>query len=485
MSAPKPKGTVSLPARRGRPDLTQGPILRALLTLALPIVGANVLQSLYQLTDTFWVGQLGAAAVAAVSLSFPVIFLLIALGGGVAVAGAILVAQSFGAGNSRLVDHVAAQTLMAVIAASILLSLIGYSTAGPLMRVFGAAPDVLQNATAYLKISFLGLIFLFVYFVFQSLMRGVGDVRTPFYIVLGTVALNFAADPLFILGWGIVPPMGVAGAAMATVLTQGLASVIGLHILLKGHYGVRVHLRDLKPDAALMARIFTLGLPASIEQSMRALGLALMTLLVAGFGTTAVASYGIGMRMLSFVIIPALGLSMATTTVVGQNIGAGKSHRAWRTATVAGWLAFGSLSAIGIVFFVLARPITAAFVPHSADVIAAGSLFLRIIALSFGLLGVQLVLAGAFRGAGNTLAAMGLAIISLWILRFPIAYILSERTALGVQGIWWSITLSNLFTAVLALVWLWRGRWPGGRSPEDTQLRERIAREAIVDEGLG
>ena len=205
--------------------------------------------------------------------------------------------------------------------------------------------------------------FLFIYFAFQSLMRGVGDVRTPMYIVLGTVLLNFAADPLFILGWGPFPAMGVAGAALATVLTQGLASVIGMGMLLSGRYGVSLGLRDLVPDFALIRRIVALGLPASVEQSTRALGMTVMTILAAGFGTAMVASYGIGIRILSFVIIPALGLQMATTTVVGQNVGAGKWDRVKRSATVAAWVGFGSMTAIGVVFFLAARPLTAAFVP--------------------------------------------------------------------------------------------------------------------------
>ena len=470
---------------RGRRDLTQGPILGALLALALPIVGANLLQTVYQLTDTFWVGRIGAEAVAAVSLGFPVLFVMISLGGGLAVAGAILVAQYHGARDVPMVNRVAAQTLIAVFVVSAVLSVIGYLASEPLMRLFGAAPDVVPDAARYLQVSFLGLVFVFIYFVFQSLMRGVGDVRTPFYIVLGTVLLNFLADPVFILGWGPFPAMGVVGAAAATVLTQGLAGFVGLGVLLSGRYGVSLKLRELKPDLALIGRIVVLGLPASMEQSMRALGLAVMVILVTGFGTTEVASYGIGTRILSFVIIPALGLQMATTTIVGQNVGAGKWERVKRSATLSAWLGFGSMTAIGLAFFVLARPLTAAFVPGDPAVIESGAQFLQVMALSFGFIGVQQVLAGAFRGTGNTMAAMALAIVSLWVLRFPIAYVLSERTTLGAEGIWWSFPISNVITATVALAWVLRGRWPGGGAPEQIRLEEEVSRETIVDEGLG
>ncbi|HZD03526.1 MAG TPA: MATE family efflux transporter, partial [Longimicrobiales bacterium] len=280
------------------------------MALAAPIVAANVLQTVYQLIDTFWVGRLGAGAVAAVSVSFPVLFVVISLGGGLAVAGAILVAQSYGAGDARAVDHVSAQTLLAVGAVSVLLSALGYVIAEPLMGVFAPDASVHDMASDYLRISFLGLVAVFIYFVVQSLMRGVGDVRTPLWIVGGTVLLNFLLDPLFILGWGPVPGMGVAGAALATVSTQALAAAIGVWVLTMGRFGIHLRLGGLKPDLRLAGRILRLGIPASLEQSARGLGFSVMVLLVTGFGTTVVAAYGIGTRILSFIIIPALGLSM-------------------------------------------------------------------------------------------------------------------------------------------------------------------------------
>ena len=183
---------------KNKRNLTEGSIFKNLLVLSIPIVFANILQTAYQLTDTYWVGKLGAVAVAAVSLSFPIIFLLISMGGGLAIAGSILVAQYIGRRDTRKADHVAAQTLLMMIAAVIPLSLLGYIFAEPVMVLMGAAPDVLPEAVAYMQISFIGLIFMYGYFVFQSLMRGVGEVKTPVYIVLSTVILNLFLDQLLI-----------------------------------------------------------------------------------------------------------------------------------------------------------------------------------------------------------------------------------------------------------------------------------------------
>src|ERR1700742_2223313 len=210
----------------------EGPIGRALLRLAVPIILGNLLQTGYQLTDAFWVGRLGASAVAAVSVSFPVTFLVIALGAGLAMAGATLSAQYMGAGRQDMVNHVAAQTMMMVALTSVILGAAGYLLAPSLLTLLGVAPDVYAGALGFMRVSFVGIIFIFIYAMFQALMRGVGQTRVPLLIVLGTVMLNFALDPLFIFGWGPVPGQGVMGAALATLVTQALAAAIGVAIFL-------------------------------------------------------------------------------------------------------------------------------------------------------------------------------------------------------------------------------------------------------------
>lgn len=462
--------------------LVEGPIFRGLLTLAVPIVLANVLQTVYQLTDTFWVGRLGVNAVAAVSLSFPVIFLLISVGGGLGIAGTILVAQHEGRGDVRAVNHIAGQTLVLTTLAAAVLSAVGYFTAAPMMRLMGAAPDVLPDAVAYMRISYLGMVFVFMYFVFQSLMRGVGDVKTPALIVAGTVLLNFVLDPLLIMGWGPVPALGVSGAAWATMGTQGLSAAVGLGVLFSGRFGIALRWEPFRPDWPLLLRIVRLGVPASVEQSTRAMGLTLMTLLVAGFGSGAVAAYGIGTRVLSFVIIPALGLSMAASTMVGQNVGAGHLDRAERVAWRAAALGFGALTVVGVGFFFTAEAITAAFIPDEPAVIETSARFLRIMALTFGLIGVQQVMSGAFAGAGHTLTSMALAIIALWVLQFPLAFVLSERTALGIDGIWWAFPIANVVAAAIGLAWFARGTWRRqGPTPEEA-LEDEVIRETRIEE---
>jgi putative MATE family efflux protein len=202
------------------PRLLEGSIVRSLFLLAVPIMGANVLQVAYQLIDAFWVGRLGADAVAAVSISMPIIFLSVSAGMGFAIAGTTLIAQYVGAGDRAMVDHVAAQTLLSIIAVSVVLGAIGFVLSPHILDLMGVTPVVHDAANAFLRITFISLPFMFGYFMFQSLLRGVGQVTVPLYIVAATVLVNFIVDPIFIFGKFGFPALGVMGAALATLLAQ-------------------------------------------------------------------------------------------------------------------------------------------------------------------------------------------------------------------------------------------------------------------------
>ena len=433
--------------------------LFSLLRLSGPIVFANILQTAYQLIDTFWLGRIGAGAVAAVSLSFPILFLVISLGSGLTLAGSILVSQYKGMDNQRMINYSSAQTFFVMFFISILLALIGYFLSEPLMKLIGAKNDILADSVSYFKVSSIGFIFLFMFFVFQSLLRGIGNVMIPTYVVFTTVILNLFLDPLFIYGWGPVPAMGVSGAAMASVFTQGLSAVAGIAILMSGRFGIHLNFKDFKFDMSWFKQLVRLGVPASLEQSTRALGMTMLISLVTGFGAVVVASYGIGARILSFVVIPALGLAIATTSLVGQLVGANEIVKAEKVGILSGKVAFFGLTAIGMLLFVFAESLTAFFVPGEKEVIHNGAMFIKIMAPSFGLLGVQQVINGVFNGAGFTLAALLISVLSLWIIRFPLAFLLSHNTSLAYSGIWWSFPISNFIAAAAAFLWFKKGDW--------------------------
>jgi len=438
---------------------TEGKILNSLVSLAFPIIMANVLQTAYQLIDTFWLGRLGANAVAAVSLSFPILFLVLALGGGLTLAGTVLVSQHKGAENQVKINYASSQTVFVIFFISILLAAVGYFSAEPLMKIVGAGPEILKDSISYFQVSSFGFVFLFMFFVFQSLMRGIGNVYLPMFIILGTVFLNLVLDPLFIFGWGSIEGNGVAGAAIASVFTQGISAVIGMAILFKGKRGIKVSFAHMKWDFPWIKKLFELGIPSSLDQSSRAAGMTFMIMLVTSFGSEVVAAYGVGARILSLVVVPALGFAIATTSLVGQNIGANKIKRAEKIGDLSNKIGFFGLTGIGVLLFIFAEPITAFFIPNDPTVIKNGALFIKIMAPSFGLLGVQQILNGVFNGAGFTQASMLISIFSLWIVRFPTAFMLSNKTDLGFEGIWWAFPISNFLAAILAFTYYKMGYW--------------------------
>jgi putative MATE family efflux protein len=462
----------------------EGPIGKALVRLAIPITLGNLPQTGYQLTDAFWVGRLGAAAVAAVSVSFPLMFLVIALGSGLAMAGATLSAQYMGAGRQDMVNHVAAQTMMMVAITSAVLGAAGYLLAPSLLTLMGVASDVYAGALGFMRVSSIGVIFVFLYAMFQALMRGVGQTRIPLLIVFGTVALNFVLDPLLIFGWGKLPGLGVMGAALATLITQALAALLGIVVFLRGRHGIQLSWRGFRPDGPYLKRAFFLGFPGSVELSTRGLGLMIMSFLVASFGTLTLAAYGVGSNIVMVISIPAMGLSQAVSTLVGQNIGAGNIQRAARVSMIGTLSGLVILTLVGIVAYVFAPAIVAFFVPSDSNVIAEGARFIRIMCLAWGGIGVQLCMVSAFRASGNMLIAMVIALVSQWMIQFPLAYVLSKHTILQASGIYWSFPVTNVAVAVISVCWFAQGGWKKTRLTEENRQVIKVAEETIAEEGI-
>jgi putative MATE family efflux protein len=252
--------------------------------------------------------------------------------------------------------------------------------------------------------------------------------------------------------------MGVAGAAIATVFSRGVASIIGFYYLFSGKKGIVIHPHDLIPRLADLKKVLHIGVPSAIEQSTLALGFTFMAAVVAQFGTVALASYGIGSRLISILSMPAMGFSMAVSIMVGQNLGAGKDHRAERV----GWLSSGAILLIltlgGALAFVFSKSLVSIFiVQEDQAVIEMGSRFIKFIALGMGTFGIRMVLNGVFRGAGDTITSLGFSLLALWGFRIPLALILSSR--MGTDGIWLGILLSYVLTPTLALLWFRRGKW--------------------------
>jgi len=454
-------------------DLTSGGIAWPLFFLSLPIVITNVLQTAYNLADTFWLGQYSTNALAAISFAFPMVFLLIALGLGLSVAGSVLVAQHTGAGDEDGAAYAASQTVGYTLSFSALLGAIGYVVVGDVLAVFGAEPRTLALATGYMEVVSLGLPLMFGFFVFVALMRGAGDTVTPMLVMFGTVALNVVVDPVLIFGWGPAPRLGMTGAAVATIGSRGLATVAGLAILLWTERGVSIRPRDVVPNPAYGRKLVEIGVPASIEGTGRALSVNAMLLIIGAFSTSVVAAYGIGTRVFSVIFLPAIAVARGVETMTGQNIGAGEVERARRTNVFAAKVMFFVLTALGTVIFLLAEPVAAVFTDDAA-VIDESARFVRYVALTFGAIGIMRTLTGGFRGVGQTMVAAAISILMLAAVRLPVAWVAAGPY--GPPGVWASFAVSNVAGAVIAYAWFRLGSW------EDEDARAEVAAGVPADD---
>ena len=450
-------------------DLTDGSIPRSLFFLSLPIVITNLLQVGYNLADTFWLGRYSTEALAAISLGFPLVYLFISLGLGLTVAGSVLVAQHTGAEQSERAEYAASQTVAFTLLAGVGLGALGFQFVADLLNVFEAEPVVLGLATEYMEVISLGLPFLFGFTVFIALMRGAGDTVTPMLVMFGTVVLNVALDPLLIFGVGPLPELGVEGAAIATVFSRGSAMVVGLWIMLRGAHGIQIHLAQMVPDLGYSRKLLRIGVPASIENTGRAVSINAVLVIVTLFSTPVVAGFGVGVRVFSMIFMPAIAIDRGVEAMTGQNIGAGREDRVVATNRFAAKTSFVLLSLLGAVTFAFAPDIIAVF-DDSPAVVAEGASFLRWIAPTFGFVGVLRAYSGGFRGAGKTLTAAAIAVVLFGFIRLPIAYVASRGVlptdawffgAPDPTGIWFAFAVSGVVAAVVAAGWFESGGWRG------------------------
>jgi len=471
-------------------NLTDGPLLKPLILLSLPIVASQLMQVTYNLADTFWVGQLGQSAVTALSLSLPFVFLMISLGGGLTVAGTVLVSQNTGAGRTDRVSHVAGQTIAFVSLVSIALAGLGFLLAPYLLPLIGgeADPVAIRMAVSYTRIIFVGVVFMFGFFIFQALLRGYGDTVTPMYLMGASVALNVLLDPFLIFGfqdnllfeWATRLPIGidflalqadlygatgfagfgVEGAAIATVASRGVAAMIGLWLLFSGRLGLTLSLSDLRLELETVRKIVDIGVPTAAEQGANSLAYTVMTALAALVSGPAVAAYGIGNRINTLVFLPAVGLARGTETAVGQNLGAEKPERAKRAVLLSSGIVVAVFGILSVVVFVLARPLVMIFIiPGETDVIRLGTDYFRIIGPTYVFMGLFQVVNAGFRGAGSTRTAMLFSMLSQWGLRIPPTYLLITLVGIGATSVWAGIAFSHIAAAVAVGIWYVRGDW--------------------------
>lgn len=452
------KENLRLRESAGDKDWTKGSIIRNLWSLSWPVMIGNSVNMMGPTIDMIWVGKLGATAIAAVGVSGMAVMLTQSLMMGLFGGLRAMVARFVGAGDSKAANHVSQQAFIIGTVSAVIIALIGIFFAEGILMLMGVAPDVVVEGAAYMRIQFVGMITLSLRFMAEATMQASGDVRTPMKIALVFRVFHVVLCPFLVFGWWIFPQLGVRGAALTNVFSQGLGTAIGLWILLTGRTRLRLSFRNFRIDPGVIWRLVKIGIPASVMGVQQNLGQFLMIRLITSFGTIAMAAQTLGMRVDMLIFMPGGGVGMAAGTLAGQNLGAHQPERAERS----GWLAVALTEAFMIVCSILiliwAEKLVHVFT-SDAELIIMTSRFLRIASVSYMIMGFPNVMMQCISGVGDTLPPMVWSMVTLWLISLPLAYFLSQHTALGVYGIRWAGVAATVVGAIGYTTYFALGRW--------------------------
>ena len=439
-------------------NITEGGLRSSVWKLAMPMMAGALLQNLFSLVDLFFIGRLGYISVAALSISGVIISVLMMVAIGISTGTTALVAHFIGKKDYASADNTLFQTVILSIICSVGMALTGLFEITNILHLFGASSDIIPAASEYLKISFIGSISIFLFIGMNQALRGSGDAVTPLKILAIANILNITLDPLLIFGIGIFPQLGVAGSAAATIISRAIGIIIILRHLIFGNSSLHFHKDNLKVNPVIMSRIIRIGFFASLEILLRQLSLLLLLRLINYFGITCLAAYGIAIRLRMSVMMLGFGMGIASSVLIGQNMGAGQPKRAaqlgWKTLKYYEFIVIP----IAVIFFIFSPQIIGLF-SNNNNVVKLGSDFLRFIALTLPFLASSIILGKGMSGAGDTIAPAAMTGISQLGLRIPVAYALVIIFKMGNNGIWLGINASDIFQALVMTWYFKRGFW--------------------------
>ena len=439
--------------KKKRDLILNGKMSKVILILAGPIMLNNIIQSIYNITDTYFVGQLGSTEMAAMTLVFPVIFFFMSIGMGINIAGTSLISQYIGDNKKDSATKVAGEIVSVAFMISVFLGVPGGIAAPYIIKLMGGSGELLELATQFLRTMLFGMPTLFLFFAFTAIKQGQGDTVTPMKYTAVSVALNIILDPIFIF----VLDFGIQGAAYATVLARGIFAAYAIYTLFFHQNGIIIDKEDLLLDQNVI-KLIKVGIPSSVGQSMAAFGFMFLNGIIISFGQSTLAAFGIGNRINSLILMPAMGVGNALATIVGQNLGADQIDRAKKAVKTSALLSTLFLVIGGVIFFPFIPKVLSLF-SDDPLVINQGIRYLRLITLSLPLMGFFQIFVGTFQGSGHTIYAMILMTGRLWALRLPMIMLFKHYTNWGSNSVWYAMVLSNGITCLIGLGIYLTGRW--------------------------
>lgn len=433
--------------------ILRGNIFKALTTLSIPIIINNLIQTLYNLVDGIWVGKISSVHFAATSFVWPVNFLFISLGIGISIAGTSLLSQLVGADKIEDAREYATQIMVISLILAISFSVLGVFLSPHMIKAMGGTGELARLGNIYLRITFLDMIFLFMFFNINSIMNAQGNTITPTILSGVSAIINVVLDPIFIFTFN----WGIAGAAWATLVSRAILAVVGLKMLFGSSNKIRPNFKGFKFNKDILKKVLNVGFPSSMGQAGAAVGFIVLNRFIVSYGTATMAAFGMINRVTSLIMQPANGIGAALTAIVGQNMGADQMDRViegfHKAAKIT--LTVGSIGCALLLIF--DKAIVNFFIQSKddPDVIFEGINYLKYISYSMPFLGLFSVFQGVFQGSGNTKYSMAMEIGRLWFVRLPMILIFKHFTDVGSAGIWFSMSFSNVLVCVYGY-WVYR-----------------------------
>jgi putative MATE family efflux protein len=439
-------------------DFTTGNLNRAILLLAIPMVLEMVLESLFAVVDVFWVGRLGADAVATVGLTESLLSLVFAVGLGLSLSTTAMVARRIGEKDAEGAAVAGVQAIIIGLSISLLIGVPCIFYAPELLRLMGASPQVVSTGSGYARIALGGSGAIMMLFLNNAIFRGAGDAAIAMRLLWVSNIINLVLDPCLIFGLGPFPKLGVTGAALATFTGRSIGVAYQFYRLLRGSERIRILRRQLHMNFSVLFRLLRVSLTGILQFAIAHTSWIGLVRIVSIFGSDALAGYTIAIRIVIFIILPSWGLSNAAATLVGQNLGARQPERAessvWRT----GLYNMIFLGIVGVIFVVFATPIVKLFT-SDPEVIPLAASCLRIV--SYGNIGYAygMVMLQAFNGAGDTVTPTIVNLFGFWLFEIPLAYFLAIPAGMQARGAYFSIVAAEALIAGVSILLFKRGYW--------------------------
>ena len=438
-------------------DFTEGPIGRAIFILAVPMVLEQVMESIFAVVDIYVVAHLGADAVATVALTESFMTLIYALAIGVSIGAGAMISRRIGEKDPDSAAHTAAQIILFGLAISLVIGIFGAASAPRLLALMGGSPGVLSHAT-FTRILLGCNASVVMLFLINSVLRSTGDAAIAMRVLWFANAINIALAPALVFGWGPLPRLGIAGAAVGTSIGRGAGALYAFSRLVRPGARIRLRARHFEIDARLIARVVKLSGSATFQVFIGMASWIGMTRILSTFGSNVLAGYAIGIRIVLFALMPTFGLANAAATMVGQALGAGKPERAEAAVWQAARYGAVFLGSVGLLFVLTAGPIVHGFTADS-EVARYGVAALRTIACGFVFYAYGMVVGQSFNGAGDTTTPTWLNLFIFWFFEIPLAWVLSHTFGMGPQGAFLSLTIAFSVLAVASSVLFRRGAW--------------------------